>query len=77
VSAWGLPNGYVLGAEGGGAFFGGLRYGEGMPYTKNAGASQRQNGPAAADPGPRAAALRACAIKQCCSFFLVSAEAAE
>jgi hypothetical protein len=37
VSQWGLPNGYVLGEEGGGAFFGGLRYGEGMLYTKNAG----------------------------------------
>ena len=28
---------YVLGEEAGGAFFGGLRYGEGMLYTKNAG----------------------------------------
>jgi len=37
VSQWGLPNGYVLGEEGGGAFFGGLRYGEGILYTKNAG----------------------------------------
>jgi hypothetical protein len=37
VSRWGLPNGYVLGEEGGGAFFGGLRYGEGMLNTKNAG----------------------------------------
>jgi hypothetical protein len=37
VGQWGLPNGYVLGEEGGGAFFGGLRYGEGMLYTKNAG----------------------------------------
>jgi hypothetical protein len=37
VSQWGLPNGYVLGEEGGGAFIGGLRYGEGMLYTKNAG----------------------------------------
>src|ERR1700749_1903028 len=25
VSQWGLPNGYVLGEEAGGAFFGGLR----------------------------------------------------
>jgi hypothetical protein len=33
----GLPNGYVLGEEAGGAFIGGLRYGEGMLYTKNAG----------------------------------------
>src|ERR1700752_225524 len=37
VSQWGLPNGYVLGQEGGGAFVGGLRYGEGALYTKNAG----------------------------------------
>jgi hypothetical protein len=37
ASQWGLPNGYVLGQEGGGAFIGGLRYGEGMLYTKNAG----------------------------------------
>jgi hypothetical protein len=37
VGQWGLPNGYVLGEEGGGAFFGGLRYGKGMLYTKNAG----------------------------------------
>jgi hypothetical protein len=34
---WGQPNGYVLGEEAGGAFFGGLRYGEGILYTKNAG----------------------------------------
>jgi hypothetical protein len=37
VSQWGQPNGYVLGEEGAGAFFGGLRYGEGVLYTKNAG----------------------------------------
>jgi hypothetical protein len=37
ASQWGLPNGYVLGQEGGGAFIGGLRYGEGVLYTKNAG----------------------------------------
>ena len=37
VSQWGLPNGYVLGQEGGAAFIGGLRYGEGTLYTKNAG----------------------------------------
>jgi len=30
VSKWGLPNRYVPGEEAGGAFFGGLRYGEGM-----------------------------------------------
>jgi hypothetical protein len=34
---WGQPNGYILGEEAGGAFFGGLRYGEGTLYTKNAG----------------------------------------
>jgi hypothetical protein len=37
VSRWGQPNGYVLGQEAGGAFFAGLRYGEGTLYTKNAG----------------------------------------
>ena len=37
VSRWGQPNGYVLGEEAGGAFIGGLRFGEGMLYTKNAG----------------------------------------
>lgn len=37
VSQWGLPNGYILGQEGGGAIVGGLRYGEGTLYTKNAG----------------------------------------
>ncbi len=34
---YGLPNGYILGEEAGGAFIGGLRYGEGVLYTKNAG----------------------------------------
>ncbi|MBN9602494.1 MAG: DUF1134 domain-containing protein [Afipia felis] len=37
ISRWGLPNGYVLGEEGAGAFVAGLRYGEGTLYTKNAG----------------------------------------
>jgi hypothetical protein len=37
VSQWGLPNGYILGEEAAGAFVAGLRYGEGMLYTKNAG----------------------------------------
>ncbi len=37
VSRWGLPNGYILGKEAGGAFIGGLRYGDGKLYTKNAG----------------------------------------
>jgi hypothetical protein len=36
-STYGLPNGYVLGQEGAGAFVGGLTYGEGTLYTKNAG----------------------------------------
>ena len=36
-SSYGLPNGYVLGEEGSGALIGGLTYGEGMLYTKNAG----------------------------------------
>jgi hypothetical protein len=36
-SQWGQPNGYILGEEGSGAFIGGLRYGEGTLYTKNAG----------------------------------------
>jgi hypothetical protein len=37
VSQYGLPNGYILGQEGSGAVVGGLRYGEGTLYTKNAG----------------------------------------
>jgi hypothetical protein len=37
VSNWGLPNGYILGQEASGAFVAGLRYGEGVLYTKNAG----------------------------------------
>jgi hypothetical protein len=37
VSQWGLPNGYVLGEEAGGAIVAGLRYGDGVLYTKNAG----------------------------------------
>lgn len=34
---YGLPNGYILGEEGSGAFIGGLTYGEGTLFTKNAG----------------------------------------
>jgi len=34
---WGRPNGYILGQEAGGAFAAGLRYGEGIMYTRNAG----------------------------------------
>ena len=37
ASNWGQPNGYILGEEAGGAFVGGLRYGDGTLYTKNAG----------------------------------------
>jgi hypothetical protein len=37
TSQWGQPNGYILGEEASGAFIGGLRYGEGTLYTKNAG----------------------------------------
>lgn len=33
----GRPNGYILGEEGGGAFVAGLRYGEGILYTRDAG----------------------------------------
>ncbi|MEO1702578.1 MAG: EipA family protein [Pseudomonadota bacterium] len=36
-STHGLPNGYILGQEGSGAVVGGLTYGEGVLYTKNAG----------------------------------------
>jgi hypothetical protein len=36
-SSYGLPNGYLLGEEGSGAVIGGLTYGEGTLYTKNAG----------------------------------------
>jgi hypothetical protein len=37
VSRYGQPNGYILGEEGGGAFVGGLRYGEGMLHTRDRG----------------------------------------
>jgi len=33
----GRPNGYILGQDAGGAFIAGLRYGEGVLYTKDAG----------------------------------------
>jgi len=36
-SSYGLPNGYLLGEEGSGAIIGGLTYGEGTLYAKNAG----------------------------------------
>ncbi|ACB79880.1 conserved hypothetical protein [Methylorubrum populi BJ001] len=34
---WGEPNGYILGQEASGAIVGGLRFGEGTLYTRNAG----------------------------------------
>ena len=34
VRRWGEPDGYILGQEGSGAFFGGLTYGEGTIYTR-------------------------------------------
>ncbi|WP_099557397.1 DUF1134 domain-containing protein [Hartmannibacter diazotrophicus] len=37
VSNYGQPNGYILGQEATGAIFGGLRYGEGTLFTRNAG----------------------------------------
>ena len=37
VSQFGLPNGYILGEDAGGALFAGARYGEGVLYTRNAG----------------------------------------
>ena len=37
VRRWGEPNGYIVGEEASAAIFGGLRYGEGMLYTRNAG----------------------------------------
>jgi hypothetical protein len=40
VSQYGLPNGYILGKEASGAIIGGLRYGDGTLYTKNAGQFQ-------------------------------------
>lgn len=40
VSNYGLPNGYILGEEGSAAIIGGLRYGEGMLHSKNAGSQK-------------------------------------
>ena len=37
VRRWGEPNGYIVGEEDSAAVFGGLRYGEGVLYTRNAG----------------------------------------
>ena len=59
VSNWGLPNGYMLGEEGSGAFVAGLRYGEGTLYTRtpatgaSSGRARRSASTAAATaPGP-------------------------
>jgi len=40
ISKYGLPNGYILGEEGSAAIIGGLRYGEGMLHSKNAGSQK-------------------------------------
>jgi hypothetical protein len=40
VSRFGLPNGYIIGQEGSGAIIGGLRYGDGVLYTKIEGRRQ-------------------------------------
>jgi hypothetical protein len=40
VSQFGLPNGYILGEDAGGALFAGARYGEGTLHTRNAGQFQ-------------------------------------
>jgi hypothetical protein len=37
ISQFGLPNGYILGEEAGGALFIGVKYGEGTVHTRNAG----------------------------------------
>ena len=37
VRRWGEPNGYIVGQEASAAVFGGLRYGEGLLYTRTAG----------------------------------------
>jgi hypothetical protein len=37
ISQFGLPNGYILGEDAGGALFAGARYGEGILYTRNVG----------------------------------------
>jgi hypothetical protein len=40
VGRYGLPNGYIIGQEGSGAIIGGLRYGDGVLYTKIDGQKQ-------------------------------------
>jgi hypothetical protein len=40
VARYGLPNGYIIGQEGSGAVFGGVRYGDGVLYTKMEGRRQ-------------------------------------
>ena len=55
VSQFGLPNGYILGEEGGGALIVGARYGEGTLYTRNAGRPSRCSGRARASASTSAA----------------------
>jgi hypothetical protein len=57
VGRWGLPNRYILGEEASGAFIGGVRYGEGMLYTRNAG-EMRCSG-----KGPRLASIMAPTVR--------------
>ena len=57
VSNWGLPNGYVLGEEGAGAFVAGLRYGEGthlrrMPAISASTGRVRPSASTGAAPAP-------------------------
>jgi hypothetical protein len=40
VATYGLPNGYIIGQEGSGAIIGGVRYGDGVLYTKIEGRRQ-------------------------------------
>src|SRR5690606_3504431 len=37
VGQYGQPNAYILGQEGSGAILGGVKYGDGIMYTRNAG----------------------------------------
>ena len=41
TATWGEPDAYILGEEGGGAFVGGLRYGEGKVFTRDGNGDQR------------------------------------
>ena len=57
VSRWGEPNGYILGEEASGAFIGGLRYGEGTLYMRNAGDAR------CSGRGPRLASIMAPTVR--------------